>query len=124
MTYKRVIPRDLFNEASLLKCLGRLYIMGERYDNVDVSFEFGPHNKELNEAFQVEQRRSDGSLYVSNVEVSVNERVFHPYRPLNSQREWPLYVDIDDEPIEVFDENGRLTPAFLAIGKEEQADDN
>lgn len=28
MTYRRVIPRDLFNEADLLKCLGRLYIDG------------------------------------------------------------------------------------------------
>ncbi len=26
MTYKRVIPRDLFNEANLLKCYGALWI--------------------------------------------------------------------------------------------------
>lgn len=27
MSYFRVIPRDLFNEASLLKCYGRLAIL-------------------------------------------------------------------------------------------------
>ena len=27
MTYRRVLPRDLFNEAKLLKCLGQLALI-------------------------------------------------------------------------------------------------
>jgi len=30
MSYTRVIPRDLFNEANLLKCYGQIYIEVER----------------------------------------------------------------------------------------------
>jgi hypothetical protein len=33
MGYTRVIPRDLFNEANLLKCIGGLYIALEHVES-------------------------------------------------------------------------------------------
>lgn len=40
MTYLRVIPRDLFNEAKLLKCLGKLYLEAEKSGGARVNNEF------------------------------------------------------------------------------------
>ncbi len=37
--YTRVIPRDLFNEAKLLKCIGRLVLLIHDGDHNNISFE-------------------------------------------------------------------------------------
>ena len=47
MTYRRVIPRDLFNEGNLLKCLGKLYVQAEYYDEKTITVkqvDDGPFN--------------------------------------------------------------------------------
>lgn len=113
-TYMRVIPRDLFNEASLLKCLGRFWIETERYQVRHVTFE---HN---GDPFEVWQDENDGTLHVRNVEVFINGRPHHLCRPLNSREPWPLYIQTrDDERIAVFTENGKLTPELITLIKGE-----
>lgn len=117
MSYIRVIPRDLFNEGNLLKCLGALYIALETA---------GPHGAEL----QFEPTRpdtdfgivmnDDGALSASNVELFINGKFYNHYRPLNSRASWPLYVvDFDDpdfDPVAVFNEaTGTLSPEFVAL---------
>jgi hypothetical protein len=113
MTYLRVLPRDLFNEASLLKCLGRVWILlDDRRD----------HSAELAhgcEAFDVEQDEADGSISVANIAFYVRGVPYRLSRPLNSREAWPLYASCDDDPdfdeISVFDDAGNFSAAMLAL---------
>jgi hypothetical protein len=104
------VPRDLFNEADLLKCYGRLWI---ELDNR------GAHMAVLDEGdgspFEIVQDQSDGSTSVANIELRIAERPYRLSRPLNSRLPWRLYVDVDDEPVGVFTPDGQLTPEFLDL---------
>lgn len=111
MTYKRVIPRDLFNEASLLKCLGRLYILTDGRDTIELTHRGG--------RFDIEQSEDDGSISCPGVMIVIGGRLFTHRRPLNSREPWPLYVrpayDDESDDIAVFDDNGDLTPEFKGL---------
>jgi hypothetical protein len=61
--YNRVIPRDLFNEAKLLKCLGQLCLLIDKGQCPGLSVVQPPCD---NNAFRILQDQSDGSIYVSN----------------------------------------------------------
>lgn len=110
--YCRVIPRDLFNEANLLKCLGQLYIALEasttaRFDVDDVPI------------FDIHQSSDDGSIYVANLPFSIKGHSYHLFRPLNSRNPWPLHLtdhdDADFDTIKIFDDSGHLSPEMLAL---------
>lgn len=120
MTYNRVIPRDLFNESKLLKCLGKLYIAAERHTpgHVLVRFVDGALDGQCHDGFGVTQDQSDGSMYAQNVAVYVNNKRVIVATPLNSRDDLPLYAQWDDEFIPVFKNDGTLTSAFLQIGKD------
>jgi hypothetical protein len=108
MSYLRVIPRDLFNEASLLKCYGRIYI------NLETANVPGVELEHDHEAFDVQQDPADGSIYVANVKLVVRGKVCRLRRPINSREAWPLYlVDDEDGDMEVFNEDGMFTQEML-----------
>lgn len=112
MTYQRVIPRDLFNEANLLKCYGRLWILLKSHIGHGVEFDIaGPTNV----PFEVRQNNDDGSLRIANVELWIGEQYIELRRPLNSRESWPLYATADDDEIAVFTGEGNLTPEFQAL---------
>lgn len=121
MSYIRVIPRDLFNEANLLKCVGALYIaLDEKYRGSLASF--GEADIDGVDSFDIQQSMDDGSTYVANLPLTVNGELFDLTRPLNSREPWPLYVtsqaDPDFEDFRVFNDDGTLTGEFLEfIGK-------
>lgn len=104
MAYVRVIPRDLFNEANLLKCYGQIYI------NLETA---GLPNVELvhdGKAFDIQQDAADGSIHVSNVKLMVRGDLCRLFRPLNSRGTWPLYfLDGDEDELEVFAEDGTFS---------------
>lgn len=103
-SYGRAIPRDLFNEANLLKCYGQIYIELERGHYPNVTF---THN---GGAFAITQDPSDGSLYIANVRLNVRGNIYNPRRPLNSRQSWPLYIwGPNEEEIEVFTNVGLFT---------------
>ncbi|MGY3582180.1 hypothetical protein ACVIGB_000895 [Bradyrhizobium sp. USDA 4341] len=108
MSYQRVIPRDLFNESSLLKCYGRLYIVLEKVPSHSARFTDEPVSE-----FEIRQRADDGSIFIENLPLHVGDDEFRLVRPLNSRHPWPLYAerigDPDFEPVEVFDDEGELT---------------
>lgn len=110
MAYLRVIPRDLFNEGDLLKCLGRLYIALEQA---------GEHRAMLDEGagqpFAIRQDEGSGAIYVSNLLFTVGGTPYRLTRPLNSRRPWPLYAEDEDDATSVFTETGDLTPEFKAM---------
>lgn len=105
MTYKRVIPRDLFNEANLLKCYGQLALALEPYQ-IELKHDGGP--------FEVLQDSSDGSLTLwPSVSLIVGDSNVRLYRPLNSRDPWPLYAEGEDgTEWPVFDDDGRLESGF------------
>lgn len=111
MSYQRVIPRDLFNEANLLKCYGHLYILTEGNPNAHFAEDFV-------DSFDIVQD-DDGGLIVQNLPFVIRGVEYELRRPLNSRRPWPLYArlanDVDFEDVEVFDDHGNLTPEFGAM---------
>lgn len=118
MTYKRVIPRDLFNEASLRKMLGALWIKLENL-HPDYSASF-PNVERLGGnwpgRFEIEQSPSNGSISLTGFSLVIGGKWFRLERPLSSREPWPLYaVDDDDNETEVFDELGELSPEFLDL---------
>ncbi len=112
--YTRVIPRDLFNEADLLKCLARLWIaLDERRDHA-ASLAYVDDDAEGG-AFEVEQDPSDGAITVANLPLTVNGAPLRLYRPLNTRSAWPLWCQADDDDVRVFDDHGALSEEFLAL---------
>jgi hypothetical protein len=107
MSYKREIPRDLFNEANLLKCCGRIYINLETARAPDVVM---VHD---GAAFDVQQDSSSGDIYVANVELRVKGKGYRLFRRLNSRQAWPLYVTVDEEEIDVFADDGSFSVEML-----------
>ena len=114
MGYQRTLPRDLFNEANLLKCLGRLWMLLKEY--APPGFQIA-HDWPT-AGFQIHQDPSDGSIYCSNIKIgNALTRWVVPFRPLNSRDQWPLFIADGDDEIEVFDSEGNLTDEFLEWGK-------
>jgi hypothetical protein len=114
VSYRRVLPRDLFNEANLLKCLGALWIKIDDRIPEGVSLDW---LGDEGEPFEIEQDRNSGALSVYNLRLTVKGRPVHLSRPLNSRNPWPLYVEPngDDEwfdPVAVFTDDGDLTEEF------------
>lgn len=112
MSYTRVIPRDLFNEAQLLKCLGRVALLiadGLAPKGLEI------YHEEPHKGFIVEQDESSGDIYCRNMRLATKHgRECSPRHGLNSREPWALTVwSEDDDEIEVFDAEGNLTPAFL-----------
>lgn len=122
MSYRRVIPRDLFNEASLLKCLGQLWIKLDGA-NLNASLEFLDEGEP--EPFDIIQDSNSGNLSVRNIAFLLGRKRYGLERPLNSRQPWPLWVvamedddDPDFETFEVFEGEGNLSAEFIAKARE------
>lgn len=116
MSYIRVIPRDLFNEANLLKCLGQLYICLENAGEHVAKFRVDC----VEGNFDIRQNEADGSISVVNLPFSINNAPYILKRPMNSRRSFPLYASSlfnDHDDVEVFNEDGKLTEEFLELIK-------
>lgn len=118
MSYRREIPRDLFNEASLLKCFGQLYLNLEKLGLED-ALTFVDHNA----PFEARQN-VDGAITLENVRLFVRGEDIELWRPLNSRQPYPLYLypkgyEGDAEEIEVFNDDGSFTDEMKAFLKGE-----
>jgi hypothetical protein len=110
MSYHRVIPRDLFNEAKLLKCLGKLVIASERFDGISVEFELDDDDHAT--PFRIERDPNDGSIFVGNIDVFWLGRRLACFTPLNSKLPYPLCAQWGDTVEFVFDDHGGLADGF------------
>ena len=111
MTYKREIPRDLFNEANLLKCFGQLYLELEK-----LNLQHLLKHTCKDQPFGIRQEWSDGSLSIDNVWLSAPKGQFELKRPLNSREPYPLYALLpgeDETEISVFNDDGTLTVEMI-----------
>lgn len=114
MSYTRTIPRDLFNEAKLLKCLGQLALL--ICDELGVPRGLSlDHDAAAHAGFVIEQDQSDGSLYCLNMELNYRHRLIGLRSPLNSRDPWPLQFILGDETGDVFDCHGKLSGEFTAL---------
>lgn len=108
MSYVRVIPRDLFNEANLLKCYGQIYLNLETTSMPHVVLE---HD---GDAFIIEMDDSSGATFVANITLTVNGDAVYLQRPCNSRLPWPLLLVLADETeIEIFDDDGSFSADFI-----------
>lgn len=113
MDYQRVIPRDLFNESKLLKCLGQLALI--IHDGVDVHEDLNlEHDQEEFLGFNIDKDESDGGLYVSNLILTIENDVIMVYTPYNSKDPYPLvFVKCDGVGEgKVFTDEGKLSQEF------------
>lgn len=115
MTYLRVIPRDLFNESSLLKCYGKLWLELEKQSTPLGAL----HQSDGAAPFDVQQDEGSGAIFLANVWLEVGRQQYTLSRPLNSREPWPLYVESEDlpdfDPVAVFNDDGTLTADFLDL---------
>jgi len=110
-TYIRVIPRDLFNEAKLLKCVGKLCLLIHDNSNLPAKIEFehdgNPFNIELLE---------EGSLTVTNIRFKIEGKEYLFKTTYNSKANYPFYLQTEEfEDREVFDEFGSFSPDFITF---------
>lgn len=111
MSYTRVLPRDLFNEANLPKVYGRLWILTENNPTAGFREESAPW-------FDIVQNEASGGLTVSNLTFQVRGATCGLERPMNSREAFPLYLTIEDDPdfeIAVFDDHGDFTPEMQTL---------
>lgn len=103
MSYHRVMPRDLFNESKLLKCLGFITLMIHENRIKGLVVE---HETEKT-GFVIRQNQNDGSIYVENLHFmsSKGEPVYF-YHPLNSKYNFPITMRFKNEDYYPFNENG------------------
>lgn len=106
--YERVIPRDFFNEAKLLKCMGRLALLildGFIPDGMDINV------WESGGPFEIVQDQ-DGNLSVKNYPVIIGGKTVYCYTLCNNQSPYPFCALIGDEEIRIFDAEGNFTEEF------------
>lgn len=124
-SYHRIIPRDLFNEAKLLKCLGRIALL--HHDGMTGRLQIDFPSPE--EGFHIAQDESSGALFCDSLFFSLSSKgrqdtEIYFSLPYNNRDNWPLhfYVDVEDNIIgeqRVFDEEGNLTDEFKEVIKPE-----
>lgn len=109
--YERVMPRDFFNEAKLLKCLGQLSL--KIHDADEGAKGVVMHFCNSSEGCKI-VLCEEGVLIDNNVEVRIQEEIISVYTTYNSKGVYPLdalFPDFDE--VRVFDESGNFTTEFI-----------
>lgn len=105
--YIRVVPRDLFNEAKLLKCIGHLVLQIHDNNNVaNISF----HHDD--EPFII-GLLDEGYLQVCNISFWVNNIKIDFVSQYNSKGNYPLMAYHDYCEYVVFNDDGTFCVDFL-----------
>lgn len=115
MSYMRVLPRDAFNEAKLLKCLGQLIIEIEKIPELEFNF------YDENQGFKIEQYDMDGTLWADNFHLFFKgypEVPISIYNPYNSKDTYPMWFEFGTYADRLFNDNGTLTNAFKTMVNE------
>lgn len=114
MSYTRVLPRDLFNEAKLLKCLGQLSLV--LHDGVGVDPDWRlilTHDDGDGPGFNIRQRNDDGGLWCKNLYLMTGPHFITLYTAYNSKEPFPLYFELQNFDGAVFTDGGKFTSDFI-----------
>ena len=110
--YKRVIPRDLFNESKLLKCLGQLALI--IHDGVAIRWPLAIIHDEQEAGFSIEQDPSSGDLFCANLHLEFEDREITVKSSLNSKEPFPLIFESwDGSEGNVFAKDGTFSEEFM-----------
>lgn len=112
MSYQRVIPRDFFNESTLLKCMGQLSLKileCKLPEGLTIEIE------KPGEPFDIRFEEMGEFLMVYNYKITINKEFFFFYTRYNGRGHYPFYCFIGGKEIEVFDDNGEFTPEFYNL---------
>lgn len=112
INYYRVSPRDLFNEAKLLKCMGKLclYIL-DGLTPVEMT------NSDNGKPFKI-GLLDEGALTITNLTINIKSKPYLFKTTYNSKANYPLFLQTEDyEDIPVFDENGDFDTDFISFCK-------
>lgn len=107
--YTRIIPRDFFNEAKLLKCMGVLALKildAQLPEGITIEIE------ESGEPFNI-MLTDCGSLLVDNYPITVNGEPYTFKTTYNSKSNFPFFCDVDGEDVQVFNEDGNFDEEFI-----------
>ncbi len=116
MSYTRVIPRDLFNEAKLLKCMGRLCL--NILDNKTPVPIKVIEEDECAGGFAIHLSHS-GDLMIVNIRIKIKDTPVTFWTTYNSKANYPFFCGKDEtECIEVFTDDGEYTEDFITYCKE------
>ncbi len=113
MSYTRELPRDLFNEAKLLKCLGQITLLNHN-NVIRLRIE---HHTYIHPGFIIEQDSSDGSISVLNIQFITpdGKTAVEFFTALNSKDPYPLYFIAGDQEHAALDDQGNPTPELLDL---------
>lgn len=107
MSHVRVIPRDLFNEAKLLKCVGKV-VLWMHDGRTPPALQHNAEDGAMVEPFRIEQSEDDGSLSVANLSFNIRGRLVSFRSSYNSKEAWPLIMQMDDHEWEPINEDGSM----------------
>lgn len=110
--YTRVIPRDLFNESKLLKCMGQLALLIHEGKGGKWGLSLHHINDEPHEVgFEIHQNLATGGPYVNNLTLSFagDERELNVECDYNSKRPYPLLLHDPNVICDVFTDDGKFS---------------
>jgi hypothetical protein len=115
MNYIRVIPRDLFNEAKLLKCLAQLSLL--IHDGVNIRWNLTLNHDKPENGFEIDLDQANLWLFCQNLKLLLNEKQRIPlFTPYNSKEPYPLFtLDQNENFIDVLTTKGQLHPDFIKL---------
>lgn len=112
MLYYRVLPRDLFNEAKLLKCIGHLVL--KIHDHMAPNGLRFEHDGEPFEIALID----DGHLTVTNIVFAIGDTFLLFKTAYNSKAPYPLLCEHDNIEWNVFLDSGEFDQAFVKLIEE------
>jgi hypothetical protein len=121
VTYQRVIPRDLFNEAKLLKCLGQLALL--IHEGRGIRWPIRLEEEDGGAPFAIELDAENHGLAAPGLRLVVRlpgaeePAEVYLYSPYNSKKPYPLHFVPPDEYGDignVFNDDGTLSREFCA----------
>lgn len=104
--YPRVLPRDLFNESKLIKCIGRLVLLlhdGFSLNGLRFDHDGDPFLISLTD---------DGYLTISNVFFTLNNNLLFFKSLYNSKNNYCLFCEHNYNEYLVLNEDGNYTDEF------------
>lgn len=115
--YKRVIPRDLFNESKLLKCMGQLALKIHD-ETTPVPMEMREEINHEGSAFRI-ALLDEGALMIVNLWVRIKSKSYQFKTTYNSKAPYPLFMMYENyNEVEVFDDKGEWHPDFIEFCKQ------
>jgi hypothetical protein len=115
--YNRVIPRDIFNEAKLLKCIGKicLLIHDNKINGLNIVHE------DQSKGFEITQDPNSGDISVENIYFFDNAGTpVYFYTKLNSKDNYPMFMEYKDAEYYPISEDGKLLIDKNLFTSEEQ----